>query len=72
MSLLSKNVGGLDRILRLVVGAAFVAFALAGPETGYSWIGWLGIVPLLTALLGTCPVYSLIGLSTCPAAARRA
>lgn len=60
----AKNVGGIDKILRIALGALLLlAFFLTdGP---YSWLYLLGIVPLLTGLLGTCPVYSLIGVNTC-------
>lgn len=60
------NVGGIDRMLRILVGLALLAFAMTGqPATGYNWIGWIGIVPLATGLFGWCPVYSMLGLSTC-------
>lgn len=59
------NVGGIDRILRIVVGLALVAFAFFSTSS-YAWLGWIGVVPLLTAALGSCPAYSLIGLNTCP------
>ena len=36
-----------------------------GPTTGFKWIGWIGVVPLITGLVGSCPLYSLLGLSTC-------
>lgn len=56
------NVGGIDRILRIVVGLALIALVFIGPKTAW---GWLGIVPLATGLLRTCPLYSLVGLNTC-------
>lgn len=59
----ATNVGGLDRALRVMVGLALVAATLAG-FIGL-W-GWIGVVPLATGLLRTCPVYSVIGLNTCP------
>jgi hypothetical protein len=62
------NVGGIDRVLRIIVGLALLAFALkiGFPETGWNWIGWIGIVPLATAALGICPAYSIFGISSCP------
>lgn len=57
------NVGGLDRILRIVAGVALIGLTLAG--TIGTW-GWVGIVPLATGLIGFCPVYPLLGLNTCP------
>ena len=61
------NVGGIDKILRIVVGLALIAFALLAPATiSWKWIGWIGVVPVLTALMGFCPAYTLLGISTCP------
>jgi hypothetical protein len=57
------NVGGIDRILRIVIGLALIGLTLAG-SIGV-W-GWIGVVPLLTAALGNCPLYSVLGFSTCP------
>jgi hypothetical protein len=62
-----SNVGGFDRIARIVVGLALIAFALFAPATlAWKWIGWIGVVPLLTAIVGFCPAYTLLGLNTCP------
>ena len=60
---MQTNVGNIDRIVRAVIGLALIALAWAG--TIGAW-GWIGVVPLLTAALGFCPVYTLLGLSTCP------
>jgi hypothetical protein len=57
-----KNVGGLDRIIRITVGLALIAAAATG--TIGLW-GWVGVVPLLTGSLGWCPPYALLGLNTC-------
>lgn len=59
-----QNVGGIDRILRIVVGLVLIALVFVGPTTAW---GWIGVVPLVTGLFSTCPLYSLIGLNTCPA-----
>lgn len=61
----ANNVGGIDRVLRIIVGIALIAFALFG-KVDWHWVGWIGVVPLLTGLAGTCPAYGLIGLNTCP------
>lgn len=60
------NVGGIDRGLRIVVGAALVALSFVGPwtETLYPW-GLIGLVPLATGLIGWCPAYSIFGIRTC-------
>ncbi len=63
---MTANMGTLDRLVRLVVGVVLIAFALGtiAPGTGWNWVGWIGVVPILTALLGTCPMYSVVGCST--------
>jgi hypothetical protein len=62
MSFLSNNVGTLDRAVRIGAGVLLVALAAMG--TIGAW-GYIGVVPLLTGIAGTCPAYSLFGLSTC-------
>ncbi len=62
---MNKNVGSIDRIVRIIAGIALLAFALVGPETGYNYLGFIGIIPLVTALLGWCPAYTLFGIKTC-------
>ena len=64
---MTKNVGTIDRVLRIVAGLVLLGYALIGPETGYNVWGFIGIVPLATALLGWCPAYTLFGIKTCPA-----
>lgn len=59
---MQTNVGGIDRILRAVIGLALIALTLAG--TIGVW-GWIGVVPLLTAALGFCPLYTMLGFSSC-------
>lgn len=59
---MTKNVGGIDRILRLVVGIALIA--LAATETIGLW-GYIGIVPLATGAIGWCPAYLPFGIKTC-------
>ena len=58
-----KNEGTVDRVLRVIGGAALISLVFVGPETPW---GWIGVVPLVTGLVGNCPVYSLLGISTCP------
>lgn len=57
------NVGGIDRAARIVLGLVLIALVFVGPQTP---LGWIGVVPLLTGLLRTCPLYSLLGMNTCP------
>ncbi len=57
------NVGGIDRILRIVVGLVLIALVFVGPQTPW---GWVGLVPLLTGLFRFCPAYRLLGMNTCP------
>ncbi|QDU66345.1 YgaP family membrane protein [Engelhardtia mirabilis] len=64
--LLPRNEHPLERAARVAIGLGLIAIVFVGPRT--SW-GWLGVVPLVTGLLGSCPVYTLFGLSTCPARA---
>lgn len=63
---MQSNVGTIDRTLRVLLGVALLALVFVGPKTPW---GWVGVVPLVTGLIGTCPLYSLIGVRTC--AARR-
>ena len=57
------NVGGIDRILRIVVGLVLILLAATGTV---GWWGWIGVVPLLTGLFKFCPLYTLLGMNTCP------
>jgi hypothetical protein len=66
---MKTNVGTVDRIVRIIVGIVLIAFALGfvWPATGWNWIGWIGIIPLATAAVGSCPLYSVLGVKTCAA-----
>ena len=57
-----KNVGTIDRVLRIIVGVALISIVFIGPKTVW---GWIGVIPLLTALVGFCPAYRLLGIRTC-------
>ena len=59
---MKANVGGIDRVLRIVVGLVLIALAATGTV---GWWGWLGIVPLFTGVVGWCPPYAMLGFSTC-------
>jgi hypothetical protein len=56
-----KNVGGIDRIIRILVGLGLLSLVFIGPQTPW---GWLGIVPLATALFGFCPINSIFKINT--------
>lgn len=58
------NVGGADRIIRIIVGLVLIALVFVGPKTAW---GWIGVIPLVTGLFRTCPAYSLLGMNTCKA-----
>jgi hypothetical protein len=59
-----KNVGGIDRILRIVAGLVLIGLALTGVFAPW---GWVGIIPLVTGLMSWCPAYTLFGIRTCAA-----
>jgi len=60
---MTANVGGIDKILRIVAGAALIGATAAGALPAW---GYIGIVPLATGLMGWCPLYPLLGMNTCP------
>lgn len=60
---LPRNEHAIDRVLRIVLGLGLLGLAVAGPRTPW---GFVGLVPLVTGLIGSCPLYTLLGLSTCP------
>lgn len=62
---MKTNVGGIDKVVRLLLAAGLFSlfFVLEGNAR---WFGLIGLVPLATALIGSCPLYSVLGISTCP------
>ena len=64
---MQTNVGTIDRVLRIIVGLVLIAYAipLGFPATGWNWVGWIGVIPLVTAIIGNCPLYSILGIKTC-------
>ena len=58
---MTKNVGGIDRVLRAIVGVTVIAW---GVMTN-NWLGTIGAIPLITALIGWCPAYPILGFSSC-------
>jgi len=65
---MSSNAGAVDRLGRIVIGLVLLALVFVGPKTAW---GFIGAIPLLTGLVGYCPLYRLVGLSTRPVAANR-
>lgn len=59
---MTRNIGNLERIVRAVVGLGLISLVFIGPQTPW---GWVGLVPLATALIGWCPPYALLGINTC-------
>lgn len=66
--MMACNVGTIDRILRVIVG-----LAIMGAGVYYnSWLGFIGIIPIIVALLGWCPMYQVLGCSTCNCCEKKA
>lgn len=65
--MMTKNVGTLDRVMRIVLGLVLIVYALklGMPETSWNWVGWIGVIPLITGLVGSCGLYSIVGINTC-------
>lgn len=61
-TLLPTNVGMLDRGVRLLLGVGLLSMAFTGPQSAW---GFIGFVPILTAMVSSCPLYTVLGLSTC-------
>ncbi len=61
--MMALNEGTLDRGIRVVVGIILIALVFVGPQTPW---GWIGLLPLITGIVGICPAYSLLGIRTCP------
>lgn len=59
---MKPNEGAVDRILRVLVGAGVLSLAFIGPQTPWAY---LGVIPLVTGLVGICPLYSILGINTC-------
>ena len=58
----TTNVGSADRVFRIVLGLVLIALVFVGPQTPW---GWIGLIPLATGFMRTCPVYSIFGINTC-------
>lgn len=60
--MMRANIGKADRVIRIVLGLILISLVFVGPRTPW---GWLGLIPLLTAVVSFCPLYRLIGINTC-------
>lgn len=63
----SRNQHPIERVLRVTLGVGLLSLVFVGPQTPW---GYLGLIPLFTGIAGTCPLYSLFGINTCPVAKR--
>ncbi len=61
---MTRNVGTVDRVLRVIIGCALIAFAFFAKDTPFSYLGWIGVIPVVTAFVSVCPLYSLMGIKT--------
>lgn len=61
--LFPRNEAKIERVIRVVAGVGLLSLVFFGPQTPW---GWIGVVPLVTGLIGSCPLYTLLGISTCP------
>lgn len=59
---MTRNEGTIDRTIRILAGLVLLALVFVGPQTPF---GWIGLVPLLTGIVGMCPVYGILGIRTC-------
>jgi hypothetical protein len=59
---MTKNIGTIERAIRAIVGIGLISLVFIGPQTVW---GWIGVVPLATAIIGWCPPYAMLGINTC-------
>jgi len=59
------NEGTIDRVLRVIIGAALILGYFLNPDGAYSWLYWIGVIPLATGILGWCGLYAVLGVNTC-------
>ncbi len=62
---MQKNVGSLDKVVRIVVGLGLLSMLLVRQDSG-RWFGLIGVIPLFTVLTSWCPLYTVLGIRTCP------
>ncbi len=63
----ARNEHPVERVARVALGIGLIAITQVGPQTAW---GWLGVIPIATGLLGSCPLYSMLGINTCPLSKR--
>ena len=59
---MTQNIGTIERAIRAIVGIGLISLVFIGPQTVW---GWIGVVPLVTAIIGWCPPYAMLGINTC-------
>lgn len=59
---MTQNIGSTERVIRGIVGLGLISLVFFGPQTPW---GWIGLIPLGTAVIGWCPPYALLGINTC-------
>jgi hypothetical protein len=59
---MKQNVHNIERVVRVIVGLAIISLVFIGPQSAW---GWVGAIPLATGIIGWCPPYALLGISTC-------
>ena len=62
---MKQNLGSVDRIIRIIIGIVLLSLIFI-LDSGARWFGLIGLIPLLTAIIGFCPLYKIFGLSSCP------
>lgn len=62
---MNPNVGTIDKVIRVIIGAALISLVFVGPQTPW---GWIGVIPIVTALVSFCPLYTILGIKTCKVA----
>jgi hypothetical protein len=62
---MNANVGTIDKVIRVIIGTALISLVFVGPQTPW---GWIGVVPIVTALVSFCPLYTILGIKTCKVA----
>ena len=59
---MKSNVGTVDKVIRIILGAGLISLVFVGPQTPW---GWVGVIPLATGLINFCPLYTILGINSC-------